>query len=521
MLCLDGTRDGDLYLQLASGRFVAAHGFVAADPFQTIAHGEPWLNQQWLSELLVYRVVGWIGVTGLTVVYAGLLAAPLALMLWLCRRKGPAMAVALVALYCPGLLTIVHPRAAGFSVLAFSLLVAILALAWLRQRPQSPAMRLRWAVPATLALFAVWANLHGGFVAGLVLIGAVVCGLALERWLGRPNAVGSRRIFLLALTGALATGTAMLATPLGGALLSYLASFHDSAVSVASPEWRPAFQSPLAIAYLAVAAAFAAWLWARTDRPRALAPGLVVLVFLALALLALRNLVFVGPVLALAIASLAPDKGGGKPWSLVGLALVLSAGAAATWAVAIGPARNEPLLDEHLVGYALRHPPARGHIAAYAGIGSYMIWRAPRAPVELDGWLEHFTPAEVRGTYAVLDGRAADPAPYVRRLRIGAMIADRRVAIRALQADGFEVELADRAGAYLVRRTGAKARASGAALPSSEETVRSSPRTSPWNRFHQARPQTGRSHDDRRGPAATAYSARGAAGRPAACVAGC
>ena len=153
MLCLDGTRDGDLYLQLASGRFVAAHGFSAVDPFQTIAHGEPWLNQQWLDELLAFQVARWVGVTGLTVAYAFLLAAPLALLLWLCRRKGLAMMAALAVLYCPGLWVIVHPRAAGFSLLAFSLLVAILALAWLRRGPERRRGRLRWAVPATLAVF--------------------------------------------------------------------------------------------------------------------------------------------------------------------------------------------------------------------------------------------------------------------------------------------------------------------------------------------------------------------------------
>src|SRR5438445_9861150 len=95
MLSLDGTRDGDLYLQLASGRFISAHGLSAVDPFQTIAHGEPWLNQQWLTELTGYEVVRFVGVTGLTVLYAGLLAAPLALLLWLCRRKGVAMMIAL------------------------------------------------------------------------------------------------------------------------------------------------------------------------------------------------------------------------------------------------------------------------------------------------------------------------------------------------------------------------------------------------------------------------------------------
>jgi hypothetical protein len=139
------------------------------------------------------------------------------------------------------------------------------------------------------------------------------------------------------------------------------------------------------------------------------------------------------------------------PLPLIALAVVAAAGAATTWAIAVGPARNEPLFRTRLIEYALSHPPPRGHIAAYAGIGSYMLWRAPRAPVELDGWLEHFTPAELRGTYAVLDGRVADPMPAVRRLGIGAAIVDRRVAIQALRAHGFELELSTPAGAYLVR----------------------------------------------------------------------
>jgi hypothetical protein len=453
MLCFDGTRDGDLYLQLASGRFIAAHGLSAVDPFQTIAHGEPWLNQQWLTELLVYHVVRWIGVTGLTVAYAGLLAAPLGLLLWLCRRKGIAMMTALAVLYCPGLWVIAHPRAAGFSVLAFSLLVAILVLFWLRQRPQPlPRQRLRWAVPATLAVFALWANLHGGFVAGLALIAVAACGLALERRLGIPGAVDRQRIGLLALTGVLAIATVMLATPLGSALLSYLASFRNQGISLVSSEWRPAFQSPLAIAYLGVATAFATWLWIRTRGSRSLTPALIAVVFLLLAVVSLRNIIFVGPVLALAIASLAPDRQVKIPLPLIGLTVVASAGAAAAWAIAVGPARNEPILNSRLVDYAIRHPPPNGHIATYAGVGSYMLWRSPSAPVELDGWLEHFSPAELRGTYTVLDGRATNPTRYVRRLRIGAVIADRRTAIRALRAHGFAVELRTRAGTYLVKR---------------------------------------------------------------------
>ena len=453
MLCFDGTRDGDLYMQLASGRYISAHGLASADPFRTIAHGEPWLNQQWLCELLAYQLFRLVGVTGLTVAYAVLLAAPLAPLLWLCRRKGVWMMIALTILYCPGLWVIVHPRAAGFSLLGFSLLVALIALAWMQREPDPSPARLRWAMVAAVAMFAVWANLHGGFVAGLLLIAVVVFGLVLERRRGGPHAVDARRVALLAATGVLAACTMFVATPLGDELFSYLASFGNSAISLVASEWRPATQSPLAVLYLAVAGAFVLWLWLARRGSRALSPALVAVVFFALAVLSLRNIVFVGPVIALAVVSLAPDKPLRIPLPLVGLALTAAVAAAATWAATVGPARNEPILDPRLIGYVLRHPPPSGHIAAYAGIGSYMLWRSPRARVELDGWLEHFSAGELRDTYAVLDGRVANPMPYVRRLQIAAVIVDRRRAIRTLQAHGFKVEFRTRAGAYLVRQT--------------------------------------------------------------------
>ena len=40
-------------------------------------------------------------------------------------------------------------------------------------------------------------------------------------------------------------------------------------------------------------------------------------------------------------------------------------------------------------------PPENGRIVTYAGVGSYMLWRSPRAPVALNGWLEHFTPQQL------------------------------------------------------------------------------------------------------------------------------
>ena len=85
-LCLDRSHNGDFYLSLNSGRFIAEHGFATHDPFSTISQGGTWLNQQWLSELAFFRISEVFGPTGLTVLYAVLITAPLALLLWLCRQ---------------------------------------------------------------------------------------------------------------------------------------------------------------------------------------------------------------------------------------------------------------------------------------------------------------------------------------------------------------------------------------------------------------------------------------------------
>jgi hypothetical protein len=452
MLCFDGTRDGDLYLQLLGGRLIAQHGFTSVDPFRTVAQGSSWLNQQWLTELTVYQVFRLIGITGLTVAYATLLAVPLALLLWLCRQKGLVMMLALAALYCPGLWVIVHPRAAGFTLLAFSVIAAVVVLTWLgpTSSPQA-SRRFRIGIPLILLVFALWANLHGGFIAGLLLVGIVTAGLALDRMRGVSEAIGAHRLAVLGLTAVLAMITITVATPLGGEIWSYILSFRNPAIASVSSEWSPAVQSPLALGYLGLAAAFAAWLWSRVPAPRPLGPLLVTASFVVFALLALRNLIFIGPALAMQIAVLAPDRAATIPRSVIGLAVAATAGAAVAWVTSVGPARNERPLGSALVRYATENPPGEGHIASYAAVGSYMLWRAPATPVELDGWLEHFSPAELRGTYALLDGRKQNPARLVSRLHIGAVIADRQTAIKSLVADGFVVKFATGDGAYLVR----------------------------------------------------------------------
>ena len=54
---------------------------------------------------------------------------------------------------------------------------------------------------------------------------------------------------------------------------------------------------------------------------------------------------------------------------------------------------------------------------------SYILWRSPRTPVVIDGWLEHFSAGQLRVNYGLLRGWHHDPSRIVRRFRVGAVIA--------------------------------------------------------------------------------------------------
>ena len=452
VLCLDRFHNGDFYLSLVSGRLVAQHGFVDQYPFATIAKGGTWLNQQWLSELAFFRISQMLGTTGLTVLYAVLITTPLALLLWLCRRKGWAMLIAVTAFYFPGLLAVIHPRAAGFTVVIFSLLVALLAVVWQARSASAPERGPRWWVAvAIVVLFALWANLHGGFIAGLLLLGLATIGFAFDHWRGIPGTLPLSRIAALGLLAVLAAVTVTISTPLGAAIWSYLLSFQNQAISMASTEWQSAFGDPLAIVYLGLATIFAAWMWVQSPRPRRATTLLVTAGFLVFAGYSIRNIVFVGPVLALQVAWTAPNRSPGPMRMPVAIAGSVAAAAMLVWAAILGPARDDPTLGFPVADYAIAHPPKHGRIVTYAGVGSYINWRSPETRVVLNGWLEHFTPQELQDNYGVLRARAPDLRAALRRLKAGAVIAHVSSAIRALETAGFQPVFSTPEGTYLVR----------------------------------------------------------------------
>jgi hypothetical protein len=157
--------DSDTYWQIAVGHWILDHGAMPrVDMYSFSMPGEAWISSSWLAQVIYaasYNLAGWAGPV---VVAAGGIAATFALLAHILERRLPPIYAFLVALAAVVLSTphfLARPH-----VLAMPLMLAwAQGLMTASERRQPPSF---WLLP----LIALWANLHGGFVFGLVLAGA-------------------------------------------------------------------------------------------------------------------------------------------------------------------------------------------------------------------------------------------------------------------------------------------------------------------------------------------------------------
>jgi hypothetical protein len=221
--------DPDTLWQIKIGQWILDQRTVPyTDIYSFSRNGNGWLSTSWLSQLLfaaVYAHWGWTGVVVLTSIA---IASATAIFFALLQRhlsRAHALLFSLLAiiLAAPHLLARPH-------VLALPAMVAWSgALMAAADRGKAPSLLL-------LPLIALWANLHGGFVLGLALIGPI--GLeALE------SAAPERRLVLAfrwALFG-LASLAASCCTPYGWSSLLGAARILDLGESFkVIAEWRSA-----------------------------------------------------------------------------------------------------------------------------------------------------------------------------------------------------------------------------------------------------------------------------------------
>ncbi len=285
--------DPDLWGHIKFGQDLWRTGdIIRSDTYSYLTGDQLWINHEWLSEAifsLVYTHAGVVGLIGLKVA-VGLLIMGLVYR-HLCRQgltplRAGIVVLAVTLLLIPGLATV---RPQIFTFLFFLLVLLIIY--------EAERGRLRWLWVA-LPLLALWANLHGGFLAGIGIL--VLWSFAHLAFVllhaRRPGVVISRSTLIILLTVA-ASVLATFLNPYGVQLLTFL---FRTATGVRPEiyEWQPlVIMSKYGATYVTIlAVAVAGLVYSRRKR----SPALIALFACVslLPLMAYRH----GPLFALAVA---------------------------------------------------------------------------------------------------------------------------------------------------------------------------------------------------------------------------
>jgi hypothetical protein len=200
---------------------LSTHRIPHTDPFSVTMNGQPWYAWEWLYDGLIGAVYNLMGLNGVVFVSALIIAATLALVFRLALAKGARLPIALLFfLLCAGASAIhllARPHLLGWliTVVWFWILDSV-------ARGASPS-RL-YSLPLLMLL---WANLHGGFVTGLMLLGIFLVGEIVDflltkdvelRLRARKTSVNFAIVFLL-------SAAASLVNPYGFKLHSHVYSY--------------------------------------------------------------------------------------------------------------------------------------------------------------------------------------------------------------------------------------------------------------------------------------------------------
>lgn len=159
-------QDSDSFWQIKIGQWILDHGAMPQTDFYSFTRtGAPWISTSWLSQVMFafsYAQWGWAGPVILTAIGVALSAAIFVYLLDAQIEVPRAVLFAMLAL-----LLSLHHVLARPHILALPVMVAWIGLLMAAaDRRSAPSWT--W-----LPLMALWANLHGGFVLGLALIGPI------------------------------------------------------------------------------------------------------------------------------------------------------------------------------------------------------------------------------------------------------------------------------------------------------------------------------------------------------------
>lgn len=160
--------DPDLGWHLQTGRYILAHGLPRTDPFSFTATTHAWTTHEWLSQVAMALVEQAGGLPGLSLFFAGVIALTFAAV-YAASPGRPYLAAFITLLAAVASAMVWGARPQLFNLLGLAACVLVLE----RVKDGRWPARALWGLPPLLA---VWANLHGGFLAGVALLLAYLAG---------------------------------------------------------------------------------------------------------------------------------------------------------------------------------------------------------------------------------------------------------------------------------------------------------------------------------------------------------
>ncbi len=374
--------DPDLWGHVRFGRDILAGGIPHVDPY-SFTSDIPWVNHEWLAEVAMDLVWTAAGAPGLILLKMGLIGAALlfvARVLKFDHIEGPQRDLLLFAAIAGMWARVFVIRPQVFSVALFA------AVLWiLRSAKRGRTSRL-WLLPL---VFAIWVNLHGGWIVGL---GVLVMWTAVEASPFRRFGIRWPVPIAVTILSALAT----LLNPYGPGMWTFLAG----SVGLNRPnvnDWRPLFDSgatvivPWLISATLAVVAFA--------RGRGSIPVTHALIVLALAVGSMRvnrlDIFFTLSVVMLLaghVTATQADIGRRPHWTrrlvaAAAAAAIIAAAAAWSFRASFSCLRLDgPWMPEREAGQFIIQHQLNGRMLIWFDWGQYAIWHfAQRIHVSLDG----------------------------------------------------------------------------------------------------------------------------------------
>jgi len=173
--------DYDFWWHIATGRYIVETGSLPeTDPFSYTSTLEEnknpfpqWeksiLKQYWLSQVIFYLIYDYAGASGIVLLRSILLTMTIALVFWRLQKWSVSLPVSFIFVFT--LFTILQ-RSLGERPVLFTILFTALIFYVLEDFKDKKDKRIFFLPPLML----VWANFHGGFIMGVVIIAVFMLG---------------------------------------------------------------------------------------------------------------------------------------------------------------------------------------------------------------------------------------------------------------------------------------------------------------------------------------------------------